>query len=264
MKVTVLGASGFIGSHLVDYLREKQIDYWAPNRDEPNIYKYHLGCVIYCIGLTADFRTRPFDTIEAHVSFLARVLKRCKFNSFLYLSSVRLYGAGNGIAQEEDTIKVKPLDPDYLYNISKAMGESICFAMKNDRIKVVRLSNVYGNDTQSKNFIPSLIEEALVKKEVLLHTSLYSEKDYINVKDVVKILLKIVARGQYKIYNVASGENTTNNLIANELRRITGCTIKVDKDSKRVCYPSICINRLKYEFAFGLSNIIDDLKDFVK
>lgn len=263
MKITILGASGFIGSHLVTQLREEQINYWAPDRDDFAIYKRHLGHVIYCIGLTADFRTRPFDTVDAHVCLLLKVLKQCKFDSFLYLSSTRVYGTGKRIAREEDTIKIHPLDFNDLYNISKAMGESICFTSGKDNVRVARLSNVYGCDFKSENFITSVIRDALRYNKIVLHTSLDSEKDYINIKDVVNILPKIAVHGSHKIYNVASGKNTTNDQIVNIISRLTGCIVEVDKNAKRICYPNSFISRIKEEFAFTPSRITNDLNELV-
>jgi len=263
MKITILGASGFVGSHLVSHLREKQIHYWAAHKDDLAIYKSNLGHVIYCIGLTADFRTRPFDTVDAHVCFLLKVLKECKFDSFLYLSSTRVYGSRKGIAREEDTIRVQPLDFDDLYNISKAMGESICFATRKDNVRVVRLSNVYGCDFKSDNFISSLIRDALGNKKIVLYTSLDSGKDYININDVVALLPKIALHGGHRIYNVASGKNITNGQIVSILSRLTDCIVKVDKNAKRICYPSICVNRIKEEFAFNPAMIANDLKGLV-
>ena len=263
MKITVLGASGFIGSHLVSHLKEEQIDYWAPNRDGYSVYKRDLGHVIYCIGLTADFRTRPFDTIDAHVCLLLKVLKQCKFDSFLYLSSTRLYGSREGIAREEDTINVHPLDFNDLYNISKAMGESICFATGRDNVRVVRLSNVYGRDFESENFISSLIGGALKNRKIILHTSLDSKKDYVSIEDVINILPKIAVQGNHRIYNVASGRNITNDQIVDIISRLTGCIVEVDENAKRIHYPDICVNRIREEFAFNPAKITDDLNELV-
>src|SRR4029077_19833266 len=92
--VTTLAASRCIGAHLAARLRELGIECLSPARDE-EITKRRLGDVIYCVGLTADFRTRPFDAGEAHVSELSRVLQRCSFDSLLYLSSARIYGSGD-------------------------------------------------------------------------------------------------------------------------------------------------------------------------
>src|ERR1044072_4835036 len=141
--ITVLGASGFIGSHLIKRLDELGLPFNAPGRDQ-TIFSGSAGHVIYCIGLTADFRSRPFDTVRAHVCKLLEVLQNVNFDSLTYLSSTRLYGTDKSEAREEDSFRVNSLNPDDLYNISKAMGESIALNCgKNTR--VVRLSKVYGH-----------------------------------------------------------------------------------------------------------------------
>jgi len=259
MKFTILGSSGFIGSHLADHLRRRQIECWTPKRGDPSLYRKGLGHLIYCIGLTADFRKRPYETVDAHVCTLLEILKRCKYSSFLYLSSTRLYGIGSGIANEEDSIRVAPVECDHLYNISKAQGESLCFVTGNPRVRVVRLSNVYGDDLDSENFLPSLIRDAIKKKRLFLETSLDSAKDYISVKNVVDVLPKIAICGLHRIYNIASGGNTTNNRIAKQLRDLTGCRVVVSKKAKRIRYPVISIKRIKQEFGFCAGSISDDL-----
>ncbi len=259
---TILGASGFIGSHLIRKLRSEGSDCYVPARSE-DISTGNLGNVIYCIGLTADFRTKPFDTVDAHVCYLLKVLKQYKFDSFLYLSSTRLYGAREGTAQEEDIIQNQPLDFNDLYNISKTMGESICFAAGKDNVRVVRLSNVYGCDFESENFISSLIKDALKNKRIVLNITLDSRKDYIRVEDVVNILPEITMYGSHKIYNIASGENVTAGQIVSMLSRLTGCSVEVDENAERICYPNICVSRVKEEFAFAPTSIMDDLDKLV-
>ena len=70
---TVFGSSGYIGSHLVRHLIASGEEVATPMRGAP-IGETHLGHVVYAIGLTADFRTRPFDTMAAHVTRLADIL----------------------------------------------------------------------------------------------------------------------------------------------------------------------------------------------
>ena len=259
---TVLGSSGFIGSYLVKKLQDEGLSCYAPAKFE-DISGIKLGNVIDCAGLSADFRTKPFETVKAHVCHLLKILKQCRFDSFLYLSSTRVYGAREGIAYEEDVIQSQPLDFGDLYNISKIMGESICFASGKDNVRVARLSNVYGYDRKSENFIFSLIRDALKGKKIVLNTTLDSSKDHISVDDVVKILPEIAIRGKHKIYNIAYGENITVGQIVNKLSKLTGCSVEVNKNAKRICLPSISVNRIKEEFAFIPTNIIDDLGQLV-
>ena len=78
MRFTVLGASGYIGRHLVPHLRALGAEVWAPAKGELTGLDQPLGHVIYAVGLTAGFRTRPYDTVQAHVGWLAQLLQRCQ------------------------------------------------------------------------------------------------------------------------------------------------------------------------------------------
>jgi len=142
MRFTVLGARGFVGSHLVSFLENEGADCITPARAE-QLDGGNLGHVIYCIGLTADFRTRTFDTVESHVCALLDILKNCYYDSFLYLSSTRVYKNAQS-TNEEAALRVTPHNPDDMYNISKIMGESLCLTIDNPSVRIARMSNVVG------------------------------------------------------------------------------------------------------------------------
>jgi nucleoside-diphosphate-sugar epimerase len=247
----------------VKKFKNERITCYDPAKFE-DISRVKLGHVIDCIGLSADFRTRPFDTVEAHVCRLIKILRDCKFDSFLYLSSTRIYGIKRGVAKEGDIMRCQPLNPSDLYDISKIMGESLCFASGKENIRVARLSNVYGYDSKSENFIFTLIRDALHNGKIVLNTTFDSSKDHISVDDVVRILPEIAMKGKYKIYNVATSKNITAGQIVNKLSELTYCSFNVSKDAGKVCYPKICIDRVKEEFAFSPSSILDDLEGLVE
>lgn len=260
---TILGASGFIGSHLVAHLRKEGAECLCPERFE-RISGAGLGDVICCVGLTADFRMKPFETVEAHVCYLVNALRQYKFDSFMYLSSTRVYGSRPGIASEDDAVRVEPLKGDDLYNISKVMGESICFSSGRHNIRVVRLSNVYGYDQKSENLVFTLIKDALASRKIVLGIALGSAKDHVSVSDVVRVLPQIALHGRQQVYNVARGENTTVGQITNKLRELTGCTVEVNADARTVRLPRIDINRVRKEFGFSAADVLDDLGPLVE
>jgi len=260
--ITVLGASGFIGSHLVARLQELNVPSFAPDRDE-DLAGRSLGHLIYCIGLTADFRHRPFETIDAHVCTLLKAIKEYKFDSLLYLSSARLYREQEEIAQEDEPIQVKPLQDDHLYNISKLMGESLSLNCERPA-RIVRLSAVYGNDFASENFLTTIIQDALLKKKVVLQTALDSERDYISVSDVVDLLIKIATGGRERIYNVASGTSLSHLELTKKLSEFTGCQVEVMAGAPKISYPPINIDRIKKEFGFRPASVLADMDRLVE
>lgn len=261
MTFTVVGAGGFIGSHLQAHLRGEKLAYETLGREPGSLAGRRLGDVIYCAGLTADFRSKPLETIEAHVCFLTKLLRETQWDSFLYLSSTRVY-AGASSTREDETLRVNPTEPGDLYNLSKLTGESLCLAMPQATARVVRLSNVYGNNFDSEEFLPSIVRDAVERKRVLLRTSLDSEKDYIGVDDVVRVLLQIASSARYRLYNVASGQNTSNRALAELLKKKTGCAVDVAPAAPAASFPPIDTARLQSEFPFHprpLAEAMDDI-----
>ncbi len=222
-----------------------------------------LGHIIYCIGLTADFRTKPFETVDAHVCKLLDVIRGCEFDSLLYLSSTRLYKPHVGTAREEAPLQVDPSDPSDLYNISKAMGESLLFACGR-KTRVVRLSHVYGGDFVSSNFLSTIIKDAVSTNRVTLRTSLDAEKDYVSIDDVVDALINIATSSRYQIYNLASGTNVSNRELMERISDITGCQVEVAPEAEQTTNPQINIDRMREEFGFTPANVLHDMDQLVE
>lgn len=261
MKVTILGAGGFIGRHLGAYLgtlgheaaavdRTGLPDFLTGTRD--------AGHIIYCIGLTGDFRSRPLDTAEAHAGILARVLQRGAFASLLYLSSTRLYARAD-IAREDVPLPVQPAASGDLYNATKLAGEALCLSDPRPDVRVARLSNVYGPGMGTASFLGQVLTEGAATGQVLLRQSLRSAKDYIAITDTVRLLSAIALGGGARLYNVASGINTTHDALARELHRNFGWQVSATEDATALRFPRIDINRVSVEFGAPVHSILDDL-----
>lgn len=258
MKFTILGSSGFIGSHLASHVRKSEIECFTPVKNDDLSSYENLGHVIYCIGLTADFRDKPLETVKAHVCALIDFFEKAKFTSFLYLSSTRIYKSLQK-SDERSDILVNPFVPDDIYNISKLMGEAVCLSFPDESIRIARLSNVVGSDVHSKNFISSLIRDACTKKKIILDSHLQSEKDYITIEDVLNILPEISRRGKRRIYNVASGMNITHSQILDIVQQQTACAVEHNQDAAIVKFPIISIDHIQEDFSYSPTNVLTSL-----
>lgn len=245
-RFTVLGAAGFIGRHLTAHLHAHGHPVATPGRqhalDGPDLGP-DPGHVVYCIGRTADFRHRPFDTVEAHVCRLAALLRAGRFQSLLYLSSTRVYGrAGSG--REDQPIATDPADPDALYDISKLAGESLCLSQPHPEIRVARLSNIFGPGMRPDTFLAAIAREAAAGA-VTLATAPASRKDYLAVDDAVDALRRIALRGSQRLYNVAAGRSVDSERLLDALRRLTGCTVSIAAAAPLRRFPPIDTGRLQ-------------------
>lgn len=270
MKFTVLGASGYIGSHLLNALQQRpDTTVYAPSLAKtPNavneLLDKDLSHIFYCIGLTANFRQQPFATIDAHVGLLRQLLEFGQFESLTYLSSTRVYECANS-TEENALLSVTPENSGHLYNISKLMGESLCLSSGRST-KIVRLANVVGTAMTGQNFLSQVITEAVNTGAVTFMMSANSAKDYVLIEDVVSWLPDIALHGEQRIYNVASGINTSNAELA-ELLTIQGIQIHFADNAPEWSFPVIDTRRLRHEFIPAQSNlaqeftvIFDDIK----
>lgn len=263
---TVLGGSGFIGSNLTKKLISSGLQVYSPRRGE-SLDNKDLGHVIYCIGMTADFRTKPFQTVEAHVCLLSSILQNCQFESLTYLSSTRLYlknhDSENKILEDEN-ISLNSTDPFDIFAASKITGELLALNSGRKNIKIVRLSNVFGADLFSENFITSVIKEALLNKEVNIFTTEDSAKDYISIDDVCLAIEKLAVIPKSGIYNLSYGSNTSNKSILEEIERITGAKVVYSPVAKKIVFREISNLKLGNEIGiYPQKNIINSLNEII-
>jgi nucleoside-diphosphate-sugar epimerase len=244
----VFGSSGFIGSHLVNAMKIRGFQVNCPARQEIQTIAGNLGHVFYALGVD-NVAENPVAAVDAHVLHLRRVLNACEFESLTYFSSTRLYmGASSGA--EDAVLAMNLADAGLLYNATKLTGELLCLSIERRNVRVVRISNVLGVSPRGINLVPVLIRDALTKKIMMLSITRTSSKDYVALEDVLDLIPKIALFGNRRIYNVASGANTTIEDIVACIERCTGARAEWRNNSPEIIFPKLDINRVRVEFDF--------------
>jgi nucleoside-diphosphate-sugar epimerase len=199
--------------------------------------------------------------MDAHVTRVVKLLESAQFESFLYLSSTRVYlRARHG--QEDELIPVDPSDPEDLYAISKLAGEAACLRCANPRVRVARLSNVYGVVPDGETFLPSVIRSAIVDKRVTLAIDESCAKDFVAITDVVGALPRIALEGMHRLYNVASGRNYLVGDLVREVCRIADADF-VPTGGPLITFPSISVERIRSDLDFRPAFITEKLEGLV-
>jgi len=248
--ITVLGAAGWIGSALVSDLRRRGREVLPVDRPELPAWfarDDQLGPVIYAIGLTADFRERPFATAEAHVGLLSRVLQRSRLTQMVLLSSTRVYARSDS-TDEATALPCLSSDPSDLYNLSKLMGEALVLQDPRPGLKVVRISNVVGTGQPASTFMGSLLKEARDSARVTIQQPPTMAKDYVALQDVVRLLPLIAFQGRQRLYNLGSGFNTSHAEVADWLESQGVHVCFAPRATSDFSFPPLSIERLSAEF----------------
>ena len=260
---TIFG-KGFVGTNISNFLLKKKYKvFLAPK----NKYKFNTNLynIIYCIG-NDNWIKDPKGSYEANLGIIPEIIFNNKFHSFTLISSTRVYAQNvKRDTKEKSSILVNPNDINFFYNSLKLSAESLCLALPNKKNRFIRMSNLFGNYFTSQIYLlPTLIRDSLYKKKISIFINKNSSKDFLFVDEAINVLIKIIKKGKYRLYNVASGENIKLFKVSEKIKKITDCKI-IYKNQKRILKdPIINIKRIKKEFNFKpKKKLIPSLRELI-
>ena len=172
MKILVTGASGFIGSFIVEraldenmevwagvrkssslaYLQDKRIHFADLNYANPETLKKQLldfgkfDIIVHAAGVTKANDKSQFERVnfEFTKNFIeALIATNTVPERFIYLSSLNAYGHGDDKTLEPMRIEDTPT-PDTLYGISKLKAEKFITSLPDFPYIIIRPTGVYG------------------------------------------------------------------------------------------------------------------------
>lgn len=250
LKYTVVGARGYVGSALVQYLRADGHDVITP--DKGNLPEGDLGRVIYAAGSTRDYLADPSYTLRAHVTDFANLLKR-EFDHCWYLSSVRLFDFTEMDEVDETTpICIRTDNPRSVFDATKACGESMALHCGADNVSVARLACVYGGDLST----PAFLHDILAKVRSSDTDSGSDEnvtRDYIHIDDVCTALSHVAATPG--VFNFSSGRNVRNSEVFQMIGETAGHWFTY-RSTKQPSPPRIRNEKFENHFGFRPRSVL--------
>jgi len=234
--VLVLGASGFIGSHIYRKFQALGVQVLGTssascNLERPGsaralLLKERPRLVLNCVGYGGYPDENDGEKIfRLNVGVTREVLEtlRTELPDTLYVHAGSSSEYGSVSAGPDESVHGKP---DSLYAIAKqAASELIQFYGKEKRVRAInlRLYSVYGPGEPETRLIPRLIQ-ALEAKTLPPFASAETSRDFVHVEDVAgAFLAAALSKEEFQrgnAYNIASGVKTTLRDLA-ELARVT-------------------------------------------
>lgn len=270
--VGITGASGVLGSYFIRHFKKKfiyriynhrientiKLNKWLKKNKNIEIFLHFaaLASITHSkINKRKTFLINANSTIK-----LLKTLRRLKTNElkyFLYVSTSHVYKPSFKKIEESST-----RIPINIYGKSKKIPED--FIIKNRKeflfnIGIARIFNFY-NKTQKKGFfIPDIIKKLKNKKiKTLKIKKINTLRDYINLKDIVNILLFLIKNRIDKPVNVGSGIKLNLINLVKKIKIKYKSKTKVEYESKK--YPGLVANikflrRIGYKKAITKFNI---------
>lgn len=257
MKVLITGASGFVGSNVLQYLlnntdwefvalcsfRHMGNPLNIPLSSRVKVVTCDLAAFIpdvgkfdYILHLASESHVdrsieKPIPFVENNVSSTLLVLEYAVFNlnkdgRFILFSTDEVYGA----RKHEDWDVLLPTNP---YAASKAAQEAIAIAYFNTYkvpVIITNSNNIVGKNQHPEKFVPKLVDLISAGDQVQLHASKgkYGARYYNPVQNVASAL-KFILGLPYKPdgvkpprYSIPGGEKKNNLELARMVAKLLG------------------------------------------
>ena len=265
MKILITGASGFIGSSLIEYFSNEFKLYClhrtriinssntviVADLSQPGfsqILPDDIDCVIH-MAQSRFYRNFPegaSDMVKINIDATAELLewaRICNIKHFIFTSTANVYSASDSLVSE-----TSETCPDSFYGSTKLSAEYLCRQYSEFfKVTVLRLFTVYGpqrNTMLISNIINSIINGKkihLAQNIGVILTPIYLEDLLLTIKSLVNPPVPLCYT--FEIFNICG--STTINLreIADKIASYTGCSVNSIFNSNEV--QSFCGSNLK-------------------
>jgi nucleoside-diphosphate-sugar epimerase len=263
MKVAITGASGFLGSHLLNKLQSEGHDVLPITSitQDPiqRILEYKPDVVVHCawrggnnykdINSTSQI-TNVVDALEL-LNVLVSSRNDFKFVGF---GSFAEYGELSNLATEEDVEK-----PTNMYGLSKLTlknySENLC-TRHNIPWVWIRPCYVYGPGDVHTRLVPLVMQKLIDGQDIFLD-SCDKVIDYIFIDDFINYAYSVVTEPAHGVYNICSGHQYP-------LREVMQTIAELLNAPERIHYDSKELRNLTSKYICGSNLKIKQLTSFKK
>lgn len=207
-SLIITGASGFIGSHIMSFIKSLNISFlgFSRQKNHNNLQwtKDYMDIGLkanknqICIHLAGNNIISSMDDSEIE---LTKYLADLFGSNLVYISSSYVYGKNHkSLINELDS-----LDAVNNYSRRKALCEEI--VIKNSG-GVLRLSNVYGSG-MTNNIFDHIYREFMSQNNIVKINNALNTRDFIHISDICSAITSYITDIKPGIYNISTGKVTS-------------------------------------------------------
>ena len=246
-RILVGGATGLVGTNLVNRLKEQKHEVFSASRklgydflDKDKIRKLVENFqpeIVYALQANAAEsrgQVSPIDMTERNLGIFLNVLVpsiNAKVKRFIYTSSVAVYGEAEVPYSEDDILK-----PKDVYGVNKMACEQILKILSkvhNIDYTIFRPHNIYGphQDMSNpyKNVVALFMRNLIEDKEITIYGGGKMRRAFSYVDDVVDVLINgMTNKFKNQTVNVGSSLEIGIADLLSVIEKITGKKAKVN------------------------------------
>lgn len=255
MRVAITGGSGFIGSHVVDYMVKAGhevvvIDYNAsPHRedvafinaditDQAAMLKATKGCeAIFHLAAISNVNhafAKPVYCVELNAIGTANMLEAARQNRakrFVFASTVWIYSGARASHVHEDSPLYMP-GAGHIYTSTKIAGELFCYdywKLYEQPFTILRYGIPYGPRMREELVIPIFLRKAFAGEPITIAGDGSQHRNYLYVEEIARAhVLALSEKAQNGTFNLEGRRRVSVREIAETINKLLGGVVKIE------------------------------------
>ncbi|MBI3097493.1 MAG: NAD-dependent epimerase/dehydratase family protein [Planctomycetes bacterium] len=254
MRCAVTGGAGFIGSHVVDVLKEAGHDVVVidhrvrPHRSDvtyKDVDVVEFSAVLNaCAGCDTVFHLaavsnvnyafeQPAYTVRLNVDGTANVLeaaRHLKMKRVIFASTVWVYTGAREDRCDEDSPFYMP-GAGHVYTSTKIASELLCHdyaKLYGQEFTILRYGIPYGPRMRDELLIPIFLKKALSGQPLTISGDGAQYRNFIYVEDLARAhLLCLGEKGKNETFNLEGARRISVKEVAETIQRLAGGDVKI-------------------------------------
>jgi UDP-glucose 4-epimerase len=219
LNILITGHKGYIGSHLYNNLKKKNKFKIIGISSKENIKKYKSllqkkffpNLIIHCAGTGQvnfghnNSRRHYLKNVKSTKLLIKFINDGCiKKSIIIFLSSQAVYKGNYNNLKLNENSKINPISD---YGKTKLIAENLLKKVNGNTVVILRLFSVYGIGLKKQIIWDSF--NKIYKKNFLFRGTGQEVRDFINIQDIIRLILLIIKKqklAKYDVFNVGSGK----------------------------------------------------------
>ena len=258
-KILIIGLKGLIGSNLFNYFKIKKLNVYQLSFENfiknKNRHIDRFDVIINCTSNQKFIKNQYQDRNDNDLIIAKKILH--SKTKLVMLSTRKVYKAKFNI-NELDKKK-----PNCNYSKNKTISEISVKKTLANRVLILRISNIISYPNKNKRKLHKTFSDIFFEmaKKGFIYKNNKAYKDFISIKKFNQIVLELIKKNSFGLFNVSLGKKIYLNQLITWLNFYNSTKIKIINPKNSFNNDSFTLNNKKLMQKIKIRNNVSELKN---